>query len=153
MTRHRDGRGILATVEAGVVELSPYGRGGGPLYPAALILCLLITWQCKEPVNHQLHHPWPLWWEAFQRSSHGGERIHHSGVCSGWRNIWHSSTRWTNPNIIWGVAILPDSSLPLYGNGIGGVMVEFYYIYQSCSCSSGWRDILDCVSISVLGFN
>ena len=32
-------------------------------------------------------------------------------------------------------------------------MVEFFYLYQNCSFSSGWYIIATCNSISVLGFS
>ena len=60
------------------------------------------------------------------------------------------STGWTHPNIIWGVAILSDSSLSILG--FDSVLVKFYYICQNCS-SSGWYIIAACVSTSVLGFS
>ena len=69
-----------------------------------------------------------------------------------WRHhVWHSSNIGRIPSqqdeqIIWGVVIFRAIEF-------GRVMVQFYYICQSCSSTSGWYIIVACVSVSVLAFS
>ena len=50
---------------------------------------ITVTNVCKYLSNHCPQGA--LWWGTFQWGSHGGEMIHHTGISSGWSNIWHSN--------------------------------------------------------------
>ena len=101
-----------------------------------------------------------LWWGTFQWGSHGGEKIHHRGVSSGWSSIWSCSNIGSpgqqDEHIpilfgVWPFAWL--FSFHFRAIGFDGVLVKFYYICQNCSSSSGWYIIAACVSTIVLGFS
>ena len=129
----------------GRTQLSTWTKRGG-IWTDALI-CLHLP-------------PGALWWGTFQWGSHGGEKIHHRGVSSGWSSIWSCSNIGSpgqqDEHIpilfgVWPFAWL--FSFHFRAIGFDGVLVKFYYICQNCSSSSGWYIIAACVSTIVLGFS